>query len=95
MNDERQGFTKGLLMGTLIGGLVGAVLGVLYAPRRGEETREEIEASTRNIADQFRSECVKALRKSRASYENRINQLREQESGIIRKIERLLKRAGD
>lgn len=95
MNDERQGFTKGLLMGTLIGGLIGAVLGILYAPRRGEETREEIAARTRNIADQFRSECVKALQKSRASYENRINQLREQESGIIRKIERLLKRAGD
>ena len=95
MHDERQGFTRGLLIGTLIGGLVGTVLGILYAPRSGEETREEMAARTRKIADQFRDECVKALQKSRASYESRTNQLKEQESGIIRKIERLLKKAGD
>jgi gas vesicle protein len=95
MNDERQGFTKGLLIGTLIGGLIGTVLGILYAPRRGEESREAIAARTRQIADQFGNECAKALQKSRATYESRINQLKEQESGIIRKIERLLKKAGD
>jgi gas vesicle protein len=94
MNDERQGFAKGLLIGTLIGGLIGTVLGILYAPRRGGETRDEMAARTRKIADQFGEECVKALQKSRASCESRINQLKEQESGIIRKIERLLKKVG-
>ena len=94
MNDERQGFAKGLLVGTLIGGLIGTVLGILYAPRRGGEIREQMAVRTRKIADQFGDECARALQKSRASYESRINQLKEQESGIIRRIERLLKKVG-
>ncbi|HOD34442.1 MAG TPA: YtxH domain-containing protein [Syntrophales bacterium] len=94
MNEERRGFTKGFLVGTLAGGLIGALLVILYAPGRGEETREEIAARTRNIADRFRSECLKALDKRRASYESRIDRLSEQGSGIIGKIERLLKKAG-
>lgn len=94
MGDERHDFTKGLLIGTLIGGFIGAILGMLYAPRSGEETREEMASRTRKIADQFRDECGKALQKSKASYESLIHQLKEQESNVGKRIERLLKKVG-
>ena len=32
--------------GLIIGGLVGAVIGILYAPKSGKETREEIGRKT-------------------------------------------------
>ena len=39
MSDNRgSDFIKGLF----IGGLMGAVLGILYAPKSGKETREDI-----------------------------------------------------
>jgi len=95
MSDERSDFTRKFLIGTLIGGLIGAVLGILYAPKSGKETREEVAARTRQIADQFREECGKALQKSKASQESLINRLKEQESSVVKRIERLLKKAGD
>jgi gas vesicle protein len=95
MSDERCDFTKGLLIGTLMGALIGAVLGILYAPKSGGETREEMAARTREIADLFRDECGKALQKSKASYESVIHQLKEQESNVGKRIERLLKKVGD
>jgi gas vesicle protein len=78
MSGERNDFTRKLLIGTLIGGLIGVVLGILYAPKGGKETREEVAARTRQIADQFMKECGKALQKSKASYESLLNQLKEQ-----------------
>ena len=94
MSDERNDFTKGILIGTLIGGLIGAVLGILYAPKSGAETREEMAERTRKIADQFRDECGKALQKSKTSYESLIHQLKEQEFNVGKRIERLLKKVG-
>ncbi|MGZ3595404.1 MAG: YtxH domain-containing protein [Syntrophales bacterium] len=37
--------------GVVVGGLVGAALGILYAPKRGEETREEIAKSFQKLRD--------------------------------------------
>ncbi len=35
--------------GFIVGGLVGAVLGILYAPKSGRETREDIFKSTEEL----------------------------------------------
>ncbi len=42
------------IKGFVVGGLVGAALGILYAPRRGEETREEIAKSFQELRDKAR-----------------------------------------
>jgi len=54
---------EGLLKGVIIGGLIGLVLGVLYAPKSGKETREEIEKTAGKIMDkgkeQFEQACIR------------------------------------
>lgn len=39
---ERDRFYQGMFWGTLIGASFGAVLGVIFAPKKGEETRLEL-----------------------------------------------------
>ena len=42
MSDHHNGSFGGVTAAFLLGGAVGAVVALLYAPRSGEETREEI-----------------------------------------------------
>jgi len=39
---EENGKTSAVLVSFLLGGIVGAALGVLFAPRSGKETREQL-----------------------------------------------------
>lgn len=41
--------SRNLLAGLFVGGLVGATLGILFAPKSGKETREEISRKTDEI----------------------------------------------
>ena len=43
--------TKDCMKGLVVGGLIGAALGILYAPKRGEETREDIAKSFQELRD--------------------------------------------
>ena len=45
---------KDWVKGLVVGGLIGAALGILYAPKRGEETREEIAKSFQDLRDKAR-----------------------------------------
>lgn len=51
MSDRHHGSFGGVTAAFLLGGAVGAVVALLYAPRSGEETREEI----RNAYERSRS----------------------------------------
>jgi gas vesicle protein len=42
---------KDCIKGLVVGGLIGAALGMLYAPMRGEETREEIAKSFQELRE--------------------------------------------
>jgi len=42
---------KDCIKGLVAGGLIGAALGILYAPKRGEETREDIAKSLQELRD--------------------------------------------
>ena len=58
-----------LLKGLIIGGLIGAVLGILYAPKSGKETREDIARKTEDLLDKAKEEYEKAVEKSKLAYE--------------------------
>lgn len=61
--------------GLIIGGLIGAALGILYAPKSGKETREEISHSAEEL-----------LKKTKAQYEEvckKIEKLADQEKELL------------
>jgi gas vesicle protein len=72
------------IKGLLVGGLLGAVLGVLYAPRSGKETREDIRDSAEKLLEKAKCQYEEAYKKMEDVAE------REKES-IIGKKERLRK----
>lgn len=82
MSDKRCGdWVKGLL----IGGLVGVVIGMLYAPKSGKETRDELSDKAKDIAGKLKDEYDVALEKSKSAYENLLKKLKEVEAKAEKK----------
>lgn len=56
---------KALMAGGLLvaGGLVGALLGILYAPKRGKETREEILHSAEGLVKKAKEQYAEACQR--------------------------------
>jgi gas vesicle protein len=69
-----------LLKGLFIGGLIGVVLGILYAPKSGKETRED-------ILSKGKEEYEKAVERSKAAYEAAIKRLKSLEISAKEKME--------
>ena len=73
------------LKGLIIGGLIGAALGILYAPKSGKETREEISHTAEEL-----------LKKTKTQYEElckRIEQLADQEKELLVEKKEKIKKA--
>ena len=71
--------------GLIIGGLIGAALGILYAPKSGKETREEISHSAEEL-----------LKKTRAQYEEvckKIEKLADREKELLIEKKEKIKKA--
>lgn len=83
MSDRGGCFVKGLV----IGGLFGAVLGILYAPKSGKETREDIARKTEDLLVKAREEYDQALEKSKRAYEAALKRLKEVEVSVKEKAE--------
>jgi gas vesicle protein len=75
----------GLLSGLLIGGLVGAIAGLMYAPKSGKETREELSGKAKDMACRLQSEYDGALEKSKIAYDKLLVRLRDLEAKAERK----------
>ncbi|MHB0939383.1 MAG: YtxH domain-containing protein [Armatimonadota bacterium] len=56
---------KDFLVGVLLGSVVGAAIGLLLAPQSGEETREVISESARDIRDKVKEGSRQVLESSR------------------------------
>lgn len=48
--------TDDCVKGFIIGGLIGVALGILYAPKSGKETREEIRRSSEELLDKAKEQ---------------------------------------
>jgi gas vesicle protein len=55
--------TDDCVRGFIIGGLIGAALGILYAPKSGKETREEIRHSAEELLEKAKGQYEEASRK--------------------------------
>lgn len=49
----------GMLIGFLAGLSAGAILGILYAPKKGEETRRELREKAMSARDKMQSQMAK------------------------------------
>jgi gas vesicle protein len=68
-----------LLKGLFIGGLIGVVLGILYAPKSGKETRED-------ILSKGKEEYEKAVEKTKTAYETAVKRLKDLELSAKEKV---------
>lgn len=72
---------KDFLVGVLLGSIVGAAIGLLLAPQSGEETREAISESARDIRDKVKEGSRQVLESSR----DIIEQGKGRVSGMMRR----------
>ena len=65
MADNSDNFFKGLIFG----GIIGGILGVLYAPKSGRETREEISGESEKLLNQFKTDIENAKKAALKSFD--------------------------
>jgi gas vesicle protein len=75
-----------LLVGLLFGGLIGAALGILYAPKSGRETRDEIVGKTKELLGKAKEEYEEAIERSKAAYESAVKELKGPEISEKEKV---------
>jgi len=84
-----------LLKGLLIGGFIGVVLGILYAPKSGKETRDDIVRTTEDLLSKGKEEYEKAVVRSKAVYEEAVKHLRGLDTSAKEKIEEIQSEASE
>ncbi|MGB4547983.1 MAG: YtxH domain-containing protein, partial [Syntrophales bacterium] len=75
--------------------LVGVVVGLLYAPKSGQELREDIADKAKDLADRVKDEYEGALEKSKKGFESVISRLKELELKAAKKAEEMERKIGD
>jgi gas vesicle protein len=76
-----------LLKGLFIGGLIGVVLGILYAPKSGKETRDDIARKADEFLGKAKEEYENAVEKSKTAYETAVKHLKGLEISAKEKVE--------
>ena len=74
-----------LLKGLFVGGLIGMVLGLLFAPKSGKETREDITRKADELLMKAKEEYGKVLEKSKVAYDASVNNLKDLETSANEK----------
>ncbi len=77
------------MQGLFIGALAGLVVGLLYAPKSGKETREDLSMKASDIAAQLKNEYGAALEKSKMAYDSLLVRLKELEARAEKKAKEL------
>ena len=77
------------IAGLVVGGLMGAVIGILFAPKSGQETREQIAQKADDLLCKAKEEYAHAIEKSRKAYEANVEQLKGLEETAKGKVEKV------
>ena len=56
---------RGILTGIIVGGAVGSVASLLFAPKKGSETRADVAEKGKELFDEGKSQAEKFLEKYR------------------------------
>ena len=91
MSDRTADFVKGLL----IGGVIGAIIGILYAPKSGKETREDIAKKADELLTKAKKEYEQAVEKSKYAYESAVRRIRALESSVKGRVSEAAEKAGE
>jgi gas vesicle protein len=75
-----------LVKALVIGGLIGAGLGILFAPKSGRETREDLARKTDELLARVGEEFEKEDGRGRLAYEGAIDRLKKAEEKAVEKI---------
>ncbi len=78
-----------LLKGLVIGGLIGAAIGVLFAPKSGRETRQDLVDKADELLAKAKEEYARAAEKSKAAYEAAAARLKEVEGTAREKVDEI------
>jgi gas vesicle protein len=78
---------RDLLAGLLIGGLIGSALGILFAPKSGKETREDIARKANEALNKTKEEYEMVVEKTKAAYEAAVKELKGMEKSLEEKAE--------
>jgi gas vesicle protein len=66
-----------LLKGLFIGGLIGIALGILFAPKSGKETRDDVTRKANEMLAKAKEEYEKVAEKSKQSCEESLKHLND------------------
>lgn len=84
MSDNR---TIEFLKGMVLGGVVGAVVALLYAPKSGKETREDIGEKMDELYAKAKEEYDDSLNKARRAYDSAMTHLKDLEVDAKKRAE--------
>jgi len=98
-NDNNGGeYTKGLVLGAVIGGAVGAITALLFAPKTGNELRQQIASKSGELYDRASGlinspQVQDVVNEARTRGEQVITSVREQADTLISSAERAIRGA--
>ena len=75
-----------LVKALVIGGRIGAGLGILFAPKSGKETREDIARKTDELLARVGEEFEKEDGRGRLAFEGAIDRVKQAEEKAVEKI---------
>lgn len=77
---------NGFLRGMILGAFAGALVGILFAPKSGKETREEIKQKVEGLSRDFRDKFSQLKMAAKERYGSRFDELMEdyQDSDLSR-----------
>lgn len=79
---------NGVVLGFLLGGAVGGVLGLLYAPKPGKQTRNDISRTSNELYENGKKKTYDSWNKAKDKAENIIDNVSNVISTNTEKIER-------
>lgn len=71
---KKKGSLKSLAQGLAVGAALGALVGILFAPKKGSETRKDIEETFYKVKADVAKQLVKARKVSEAQYKKAVQE---------------------